>query len=176
MRKIADIAAHCFIFAVVLLSIVSILGIWSVFAKDVITKSFETIGLLAFVALVVIAADHFIDRHDGVDNAAVDAASVATFKSVRTITATVFISSTVLLALIGILSIWEVLSGDALHKTIASICLIIFSSLVVVVTCLEREHNPTLYGKKISGGLIVLIIVLAWIFIPMILGLMSYGW
>ena len=105
MRKIADIAAHCFIFAVVLLSIVSILGIWSVFAKDVITKSFETIGLLAFVALVVIAADHFIDRHDGVDNAAVDAASVATFKSVRTITATVFISSTVLLALIGILSI-----------------------------------------------------------------------
>jgi hypothetical protein len=174
MRKIANVAAYLFILSVVILSAVSILGVWDFFSTDVITKSFESIGLLAAVAVIVLVADHFIDQRpttatQGVDQALSITPPSSVFKGIRMITLTTLILSVVLLALLGIMAIWEVLSGDVLHKSIASISIIAFSSLVIVVTCLEREDNPILHKKQISGGAIALIIVLSIFFVPFLL-------
>ncbi len=174
MKKIADIAAYLFILAVVILGVVSILGVWDFFSNDVIYKSFQSIGLLALVAVIILVADHFIDHRaapasatglpEGSQAPVIASESSAIFKGVRMFTLYILIASIVLLALAGIMAIWEVLSGEVLHKSLASIAIAAFSSLVIVVTCLERENNLILYKKKISGGMIFLVLILAWFF------------
>lgn len=183
MRKIADIAAYLFIFSVVILSAVSILGVWNFFADDVISKSFQSIGLLALVAIIVIIADHFIDKRPGAPVTPISVPvpgslevvppivvqeSNGIFKGLRTITLSTLVLSVALLALLGIMAIWEVLSGEVLSKSISSIAIGAFSSLIIVMTCLERENNPILYRKKISGGMIILAFILVWIFVAVI--------
>ena len=61
MKKIQGYAAGFFVFAVAFLGMISILGVWNVFSGDVITKSFETLGVLAGVAAIVMIAGRFID-------------------------------------------------------------------------------------------------------------------
>ncbi len=182
MKKIANIAAYLFILAVVVLSAISILGVWDFFSKDVITKSFQSIGLLALVAIIILVADHFIDRHNiqpieslnnNLQPATITPEANPIFKSLRILTLSILILSATLLALLGIMAIWDMLSGEILYRSLASIAIVGFSSLIIVITCLERENNSVLYQKKISGGMIFLIIVLAWIIIPAISRLIS---
>lgn len=171
MKKIADIAAYLFILSVTILSAVSILGVWDFFAGDVITKSFESIGLLAVVAVIVLVADHFMDQHQtgGVmpnGTTIVGEQSRTVFKGLRIATLSLLILSVALLALFGIMAIWEVLSGQVLHKSLASIGIVAFSSFVIVITCLEREDNQILRNKQISGVTVAVMIVLTLFLLP----------
>ena len=59
MKKIQDVAVIVFLSALGVLSVISILGVWDFFGKDVITKSFETIGFLAVISVIVMISAHF---------------------------------------------------------------------------------------------------------------------
>lgn len=169
MKKVADISAYIFIAAVALLSVVSILGVWDFFDGDVIIKSFQSAGLLAVVAVIIIVAEHFIEKKEA--PLAVNAQGVAVpssdeliiFKSIRIMTVTVLIAGATLLALFGVLSIWEVLSKEVFGKSVASIAIVAFSSLVILVTCFEREDSPLLHKKNFSGVAILVFIVAIWL-------------
>ncbi len=175
MRKIADISAYLFILSMIILSGVSILGVWEFFQKDVISKSFQTIGLLAVVAIILIIADHFMEKktipQPSGEIQASELGSLTTikvFKNMRVFTLSILIIAVAILTLLGILAIWEVVSGSVLHKSLASIAIIAFSSLVIVMTCLEREKNPILHEKKFSNGMVLLIIITATVLFPFV--------
>ncbi|MBI4086587.1 hypothetical protein HY416_01245 [Candidatus Kaiserbacteria bacterium] len=163
MRNIQDSAAFGFIFCIVLLSVISIFGVWEFLARDVIGKSFWSIGLLAAVAAIVMVAGRFIDKHQTLTVSpgsveAVDAGAVINpaFTAIRHLTLTTLIVFVSLLGLVGILAIWEILEGDTVYKSLATMGIGAFSSFVVVVTCLDRENHKWLRredGKKSGMGL-----------------------
>jgi hypothetical protein len=172
MKKTANIAAYLFILSVVALSTISILGVWDFFAEDVIYKSFQSVGVLALVAVIVMVADHFIDQRapavapEGIDGTSpvLSHGSEPLFKKIRIVTLFVLIVSASLLALFGVMAIWELFTDEVLHKSLTSIAIAAFSSLIIVATCLERENNPVLYKKHISGGTILIVLFLCWLF------------
>jgi len=161
---VQNIASGLFIFCVFVLTVVSILGVWDIFSSDVITKSFETLGLLAFVSVVVIVASRFV----GDPVAAAEAPMPNPgFRATRNVTLTTLIVSSVLLAFLGVLAIWDVItSTDILHKSLSSLGIVAFSSFIVVIICLEREQIPfwKKHSKGISGGGVVVAIILIWLF------------
>ncbi|CAN5135563.1 hypothetical protein BH11PAT3_BH11PAT3_0480 [soil metagenome] len=170
MKKIQNSAATFFIFSIVVLTAISILGVWEIFGGEVIRKSFMTIGLLAGVSIVTIIAGRFMDANKA---PVLDAAGQPVpeeinpaFNNIRNSTVVVLITSIALLALLGVLSIWEVVSGPVLHKSISSIAIIGFSSFLIIITCLERVNHPLMH-KKISGSGIVGVLILLWIFFGM---------
>jgi hypothetical protein len=167
MKKIEDVAAFVFIVAVGVLSVISMLGVWDFFKQDVITKSFETLGLLALVAVVVMVAGKFIEgRGQQEVGMATPALPSPAFKIVRQITLTILIISVSLLAILGVLAIWEVIKDkDVLYKSLSSVAILAFGSLIIVITSLEREGNRLMNqeGKKFSAGTIVLILFLLYV-------------
>ena len=169
MQKIANVAAHLFIISIIILSTISILGVWDFFSNDVISKSFQSIGLLGFVAFIILVADHFLDQRT---ESPMVSGSAIFFKALRALTLRILILAVTFLALFGIMAIWEIFSGEIFRKSLASIAIMTFSSLVIVITCLERENNPILYRKKISSSFIILLIILAFL-IPFFLRTVS---
>jgi len=178
MKKVQNSAALFFIISVVILATISIFGVWDILDEDVITKSFRTLGLLAAVAVIVMVAGRFIDsRHEvvGIGEAPLVGTESSSeinpmFTSIRHATLAILIVSVVLLALFGIMAIWEVLSGEVMEKSLSSIGILAFSSFVIVLTCLERENHKILRqgGKPISGGMAFLIIMgFFWILVSM---------
>jgi hypothetical protein len=166
MKQIQNTAAFFFIMAVMVLSVVSIFGIWDFVNKDVIIKSFQTLGLLATVAVIVIGAGHFMENRSPSDPALALPPNPV-FKSIRKSTVAVLITSVSLLALLGILAIWDVITNrEVLHRALGSIGVIVFSSFIIVMTCLDREGNLALNGnnRKFSTGGLILIIILVYIF------------
>ena len=163
---VQNAASGFFVACVTILTVISILGVWKIFEGNVITKSFETLGLLAFVAVVVIVASKFVgDSHT-------IAAPNPTFRAVRNITLGTLIVSAALLALFGVLSIWDIITDkDFLYKTLSSLAIIAFSSFIIVVVSLEREQNQ--FWKKrsgqISGGAVVLTILFFWLMFAFLL-------
>lgn len=85
MKKIENAAAFLFIIAVAVLSVISVLGVWDFFAHDVITKSFETLGLLAVVAVVVMIAGKYIEGRSQTAEVMPTLPNPA-FKSIRQVT------------------------------------------------------------------------------------------
>jgi len=167
MKKVADVAAYIFIASVLVLSIVAIFGIWDMVSDDVIGKSFQSIGLLAVVTIIVLIADGFLDKKEDLivtNNGSISVVrNKETFKVLRNMTLAVLITSVAVLALIGVLAIWDVIQGDNIGKSLGSIGVIAFSSLIIVLISLNREGHPALVGGKgnrISGGLAVLLIIL----------------
>jgi predicted permease len=82
------------------------------------------------------------------------------------------------LAFVGILSIWEVLSKDVLDKTLSSLAVLIFSSLLIVLTTLERDNKLNVLFRKnghseISVWRVLGLIILTPIIIAFIIGLYS---
>jgi hypothetical protein len=168
MKKIEDVAAFIFVVAVAVLSIVSILGVWDFFNQDVINKSFETLGLLAFVAVVVMVAGKFIEGRMGQTENIAPVLPNPTFKVIRQMALTVLIVSVSLLAVLGVLAIWEVIKDkDVLYKSMSSIGILAFSAFIITATSLEREGNNFMSKERkgSSWGAIILVIFLAyWIF------------
>ncbi len=167
MKKIQDGAGLFFILSVVVLTVVSVFGVWDVFGKDVITKSFQTLGLLAAVAVVVVVAGHFLDGKSETDPSLANLPNPA-FSVIRKLTIGVFIAAVAVLAFIGILSIWDMVESDVLSKAISSIGIIAFSSFLVVATCLDREHKDVLQRFNMSsrsiGTLLIVLLLLWWFF------------
>ncbi len=171
MKNLQDIAALFFIVAVFILSAISIAGVWEIFEKDVISKSFQTLGLLAAVSVVVMVSGKFIDKKSN-DSGMSNYPSIPNpiFKPVRHFTIGVLIISASLLALLGVLSIWEVISDkDILYKSIGSLAVLAFAAFVVVLTSLEREGKSiNKEGKFFSGGGIILVLILLWLTFSML--------
>ncbi len=177
MKKLQNGAAFIFILSVVFMAAISILGVWEILGSDVISKSGQTIGLLAVVAFVIIVAGRFIDSRHEIAPAMAGApasgvlpaeATNPAFGIIRHVTVVVLVISLTILALLGVLAIWEVMSADVMHKSIATMGVMVFASLAIVITCLEREQSPLL-KKHVSGGAIALIILLGWWFFAMML-------
>jgi hypothetical protein len=170
MKKAQGYAAGFFIFAVAVLGIISILGVWQVFNSDVIGKSFESIGLLAFVAIIVIAACRYLDaKTEGVIYVPNPG-----WKGLRKGTAGILIASVSVLALMGILAIWDVITDkQVLYKSLSSVAILAFVAFVIVLTCLAMEHDPSLSqdGQKKGPsagqvvGYVILGIFLLWLLV-----------
>ncbi len=163
MKTIQDTASFLFIIAIAVLTSVCVLGVWDFFSDDVIWKSFETVGLLALVAVIVIVAGRFLGMNGA---SSVPSLPNPAFTSLRRITLGVLIIASALLAFIGVLSIWEVITDtDVLFKSVGSLAVLAFGAFVMVVTCMERENNPMLKQQSVSGaGVVVALILLYLVF------------
>ncbi len=131
----------------------------------VITKSVETLGLLALVSVVVIIASK------SVGDSNIKAMPSPEFRAVRNITLATLIASSSFLALLGALSIWDVISDRyILNKSLSSLAIIAFASLIIVIVALEREQNHLWekQNRKISGGVAVVVILFIWLLITLI--------
>ncbi len=169
MKKIQDIASLFFILAVTILSVVSIFGIWEVFGQDVITKSFETLGFLALITIIVLVASRFIENHQGASSDLVVPNPL--FKSIRVVSLTVLIVCASVLAILGVMAIWDVIQDKTtLHKILGSVGILAFGTFIVVMTALTREGNPSFQREKkpVNIGVIVLIIFLAYIMLTLL--------
>ncbi len=173
MKNLSNITAVVFIISVVFLTGVSVLGVWELFDSSILGKSYATIGLLCLVTLVVMVAEQFISKNHSEemvvpgDNHIISPAATLHFFSVfRVITLAIVIASAAILGLLGVLAIWEVLSGSILYKSLSSIAIIGFSSLVIVLVCLGREDRSFLKRNvgASSLGLIILFLIGMWLF------------
>jgi hypothetical protein len=167
MKTIQNVASSLFIVAVAILSAVSILGIWDFFNKDVITKSFETLGLLSIVSIVIIVAGRFVGGGEDPNTIVIPN---PIFQTIRKVTLGVLIISAVLLTFLGICTIWDIISDkEILYKSLSSLGILAFSSFVIVITCLEREDSPLLKrnGKSSAGTIVGIIFLIYILFIMM---------
>ncbi|MEI7777587.1 MAG: hypothetical protein WCI52_03175 [bacterium] len=162
MKKLQDFAVGFFILMVVVMTGIAIFGIWNVLTHDVILKAYKTLSLISIATFGVLIAGYFIDRKTN----EIEPANPV-FRSIRYFTVVVFIVAVVVLVLLGVLSIWEVLSADALAKALSSIGIIAFSSLVTVVFSLEREHSKLIYGEtnQTPTGFVALIVLISLFFL-----------
>jgi hypothetical protein len=65
-----------------------------------------------------------------------------------------------------VLSIWEVITDKAvLGKSLSSLAILAFSSLIIVMVCLEREQSSlwARRSRELSGGTIFAFLILIWI-------------
>jgi len=139
MKKFGDLAALFFIFAVVVLSLISILGVWDILSDDVLTKSFQTLGLLAFVSVIVML---FARNASDVNTTSVVSVPNPIFKTIRQVTIVLVIIAVSFLALLGVLAIWDVIANkDVLYKSLSSLAIIAFGSGIIIVTTKERDNK-----------------------------------
>ena len=163
MKAIQDVAGFAFILAVALFSSIAVLGVWELFDTDVISKSLMTIGLLALVAIIVIVAGRFVGTGQAMPSA-LPALPNPAFRSLRRVMLGVLIAAVTLLALLGVLAIWDVIAEkEVLYKSLSSIAILAFAAFVIVMTCLEREGGSIGCRKFSIGGLIG-VVFLAYIF------------
>ncbi len=151
----------------------AILGVWDFLDGDVIDKSFQTVALLAFVTIVLVASARFMDAKKGDSTdpqvLAEITQSKAMFANIRHITLSIFIGALGILALLGVLSIWEVVGGDVMSKSLSSIAVLGFSALIVLIACLLREDNPALVGGSTEGKMSITRIILTVLFVILVL-------
>lgn len=163
MKSIQNTAAGLLILAVGVLSVVSIFGVWDIFARDVITKSFQTIGLLAMVAVIIMVAGRFIESRQQAGGQMVPAMPSPAFRSIRSVTLTILIISVALLAFLGILAIWEVVQDrDILYKSLSSLGILAFGAFLMTMICLERENKFQKEGSGLSIGGVVGFAIVAY--------------
>lgn len=172
MKSIQSVASGIFIISTIILSIISISGVWDFSNMDVIWKSFDTLGVLAIVAILVIIATNFIDKNTDTVNTSI--IPVPVFTAIRNSTLVVLIISAVVIAFLGVLSIWDVITNHTiLYRSFSSLGILTFSSIVIVITSLAQEENDLWKrqkGKIVMSSLITLI--LFWIFLSFFL---SFG-
>jgi hypothetical protein len=176
MKKIENSAAFIFILAIAVLSFISILGVWDFFSHDVISKSFQTLGLLAAIAVIVLVAGKFMDKSD--TTTAVESVPNPTFKAIRKITLTVLIVSASILAILGVLAIWDVITDkDVLYKSLSSVGILAFGSFIITMVSLDREGSSFMNrgGRKMSVGGIIIILFAAYMILPMFFS-MLFRW
>jgi hypothetical protein len=167
MKQIQDAAAFFFLGAIAVLATISIFGVWELFSSDVIRKSFMTLGLLAFVSVVVMIAGRFIE-HKPVSEAPLPLPHPA-FKSIRRLTLGVLIAAVSVLALLGVLAIWEVVADmNILYKSLGSVGILAFCAFIMTMTCLEREKTEFSKGRNFGIGSIVVALILVWMLLSVV--------
>lgn len=188
-RKVVDMVSLFFIFCVGFLCVLSIMSVWKLVEGDILAKSISTIGIIAFASVVTILASHWMKKDVNELSPIEDSSSLPNFfPSLRSFTSVLLIISIVILTFVGILSIWDLIQDrDVLNRTISSMLIIAFSSVLVIATCAERE-GKSLFGnvkkveegvmrsdKPLSVGRIILYVVLVLMFAPMLLGFLFTG-
>ena len=140
MKSIKSFAAYFFVISVSILTVISILGVWDVFGDEVIWKSFKTLGLLAVVAIIaIIAGDHMGNR---ADTTVIAVPPSPVWSEIRQATVVILIVSISLLALLGVLSIWEIIQDkEVQYKSLSSLAILGFGSLIIVATCRNMEDK-----------------------------------
>lgn len=170
MKSIQDIAAFIFIAAIAILSVVSVFGVWEIFEKDVIKKSFQTFGLLTAATAAIMIAGRFLEGRAKQEGVAKPDLPSPVFQTIRQGTITLFVVAVAILALVGALAIWELIEvKEALFRSLSSLTILAFGAFVIVVTSLERENKnkqilwgQILWGQKtINPGIVVWLIILA---------------
>lgn len=63
--KIKDVAVSIFMASVGLLTFIALMAIWDIFDGEVVYKSFTTIGIIGFAAVVVVIAANYMDHRTG---------------------------------------------------------------------------------------------------------------
>ncbi|MDO8569640.1 MAG: hypothetical protein Q7R89_02620 [bacterium] len=170
MKTIQNTSAIFFIVAVAILSTIATLGVWDIFSKDVISKSFQTLGLLALVAIIIMAAGRYVEGRSEVGDVAMPDLPSPIFKIVRRMTLAVLIISVSLLALLGVLAIWEVIQDkDVLYKSLSSLGIFAFGAFVIVMTCLDREGKLYAQHKNMSTGSIIGLLILGFLLFSVLL-------
>lgn len=171
MKKIQDISALFFIVSVVVLSVVASLGIWDFLSRDVLSKTFETIGILAIATLIISVASSMADNKVGMANTSQINIPNPLFSAIRHSTIAVLIVLVVFLTLFGVMAIWDMIGGQVVDKSLSTMGLLTFSAVVINITCMQREGMTDLKQKKISTGMTIFAIILAMWVIPMIFSL-----
>jgi hypothetical protein len=173
MKAIQDATGFLFIGIVALFSAIAVMGIWEILGKDVIEKSLMTIGLLALVAVIVMVAGRFVGNRESTPGATIVVPHPA-FHSIRRLMIGVLIASVSLLALLGVMSIWDVIDErEVLFKSLSSIAVLAFAAFVVVITCLEREGTSAGSRKVTLGGFLAALIAM-WVFASLFGTLMRF--
>ena len=169
MNTFQNAVAIVFLMALTALAVISVFGVWDLLGKDVIFKSLQTLGVLAAVSVVVMMAGRFIDP------TRVSVSEIGMphplFQGIRQGTLGLLIVAASLLALIGVLAIWEVIPNqEVLMKALSSVAIIAFSSFLAVAVCLEREKHPIILrqGGTFSAGSILAILGLVWILVTLV--------
>ena len=70
---------------------------------------------------------------------------------IKKIAVSILITSVVLLTFLAILSIWDVLQKDVLGKSLATLGVIAFASLIVLLAAKYIEDHPRTGGKEDPG-------------------------
>lgn len=168
MNKFQDIVALAFIFIVLLLSGLSLLGIWGFIENDVIVKSFQTLGLIGFVTLIILAGSDHLDSKNKKESAEVLLPNPL-FRILRNFTLKILIASAAVLALLGVLAIWDVIENTSVfYKSLGSVGVIAFAAMVITIVSLNYEggkknNTGDQHGKQFSVGKILLILIGLWI-------------
>jgi len=164
MHALKNGAGILFISCLTILTGIAVLGVWDFFTHDVIWKSFQTLGICAVVAVVVMVAGRFMDASPDLSSSASGMKQV--FMAIRYLALSILIVSVSLLALVGVLAIWDVISSaDVVYKALSSIAIMAFSSYITVAVCLERENHELWQrgSSEFSLGGFVALGIMFWI-------------
>lgn len=176
-KRISDIVALFFVFCIGILTALCLLSIWKFIDGDVVIKSMATIGIVAFASIIALFASRTMSGNDPQSDIS---PYLPMFTSLRYFTSTLLIISVAVLALIGVMAIWEFMTDKAIiTKSVVSMIIIAFSSFLAIATCAERE-NRTIFGKVREGkshfsigSIIVLVILGAWL-VPVLISIVSH--
>lgn len=140
ISKIANISAYIFILLTFVLTIVCIVSIWTG-VDDVIAKTLMSMLLITFALIVILGIDNSGYFKKAVQQDAVQAyvLSVENFVSIRKMSFVVVIVSVTVSVALGLFSIWDILEGNILYKTLSTIMSIGFYALVTIAVCKQRE-------------------------------------
>ena len=164
MKALQDGAAFLFIGAIAVLSFVSLLGVWDFFGTDVIQKSYETIGLLAVAAIITIVAAHFIESRQQAEGVIVIQNPL--FAPIRRATLMFLIAAASVLAIVGVLAIWDIIRDATIsQKVFSSITILAFSAFAIVLACFEREGKIRKeYGLGRSIAAVIALLVVGYLY------------
>ncbi|MDP3988815.1 MAG: hypothetical protein Q8P93_01110 [bacterium] len=159
MKNFANISAAIFIVLIIIATALSMLGIWELLSDEIFSKSIQTIALISVVAVILMVADH-VSGMRAVDTETTLTVSEATylqvFIGIKKATFVILTLSVVFFAFMGILSIWDVITkGEIMEKSLGSIGVVAFSSILIMIACMEREGR-SVKGSMSLGKLILL--------------------
>ena len=141
-KTILDSAAYIFILAVIVLTLIMVAGIWDFLDRDVIDKSAQTLGVLGFISLMILLVGHFSGKGNKENQQEIIHVPDPLFQSIRKTTVVVFIFLVSILAFFSVLAIWELVSDkDILYKSLSSVGVFTFSSVLIILTSLSREKS-----------------------------------
>ena len=140
ISKVANISAYCFLILTFILTGICIISIWAEFG-GIMWKTFSSMGLVSlafFVILVVDGSGHFRKpvQMDAVDSYM---RAVEDYVLLRKVSFFVVIFTVTISVFLGLLSIWGVLEGIIIAKTLGTIMSVGFYALVTMLVCKQRE-------------------------------------
>lgn len=146
-----NVSSVFFIGSTFFLAIIAIISVWAELSGNIFAKSALSIGLLFVVSLAVIIASRYMYSDEELrasgDPSVFEESSLAIFAALRKSTVVILIVSSTILGLIGVLAIWDFIeNNEVIGKTLATLGIIIFSSLVIILVCIIRARKDVFSG------------------------------